>query len=218
MQMIKDGIDEAVGIVMAPHFSSMSVAKYIECVEKAQEEFNGKIKFSYVKSYHDNKFYLEALSTKLGDAFLKFSDQEKENLHVIFTAHSLPERILKENDPYLSQLLETSELLAEKNEIKNWSFSFQSAGKTEEKWLGPDLLEEIEKLRNQGVKSILVCSVGFIIDHLEVMYDIDVEAKELAERSGIHLERAGSLNDHPLLIKAFAELTKEKFSVKSASE
>jgi ferrochelatase len=206
------GIGQLVGIVMAPHYSGMSIARYIGKVEEAKAAIGADFEFACIQSWGDQPLFIEALMEKIAKARLLFSKEEAENLHVIFTAHSLPEKILSENDPYQEQLLETSRLLADKAGVRHWSFAFQSAGRTQEKWLGPDLLEEINMLSGKGIKSILVCSVGFITDHLEVLYDIDVEGKAKAKQSGIHLERTASLNDHTNLAQLFAKLVKEKFN------
>lgn len=208
--MQKAGITEAVAIVLAPHFSSMSIAKYIEKVEEAKKELGYELSIEYVKSWHDQPLYLEALAEKVNEALARFSDVEKDRVSVIYTAHSLPERILSTGDPYREQLIETCQLLTLRTGLEDWMFAFQSAGRTQEKWLGPDLLEVIEEQGKRGKKALLVCSVGFITDHLEVMYDIDVEGQAKAAELGIHLERAGSLNDHPKLSQLFARLVKER--------
>lgn len=210
-KMKSDNIEEAVGIVLAPHYSSMSIEKYIEKVEEAKEQVYPELNVKYIKDWHDHPLFIEALRLKIEKALKLFSENEKKDLAVIFTAHSLPERILESNDPYPDQLLETSRLTANKSGINNWRFAFQSAGRTHEKWLGPDLLEVIHNIHDEGVKQILVCSVGFITDHLEVLYDIDIEAKEKAKELHIHLERTESLNADPLLAKLFAEMILKKF-------
>jgi len=212
--MKEQGIDEAVGIVMAPHYSSMSIEKYIGKVEEARAQVAPELHVNYIKSWHKESLFIEALNRKIAKALQKFSGHELEGLHVVFTAHSLPEKILLQNDPYKDQLLETSALVANAAGIKNWSFAFQSAGRTQDKWLGPDLLDVITGLRNNGVKAILVCSVGFITDHLEVLYDIDIEAQHYAKKIGVHLERTESLNADPLLAVLWADLVRKKFHEK----
>jgi protoporphyrin/coproporphyrin ferrochelatase len=209
-EMQKAGITEAVGIVLAPHFSSMSIAKYIEKVEEAKKELGYDFEMHYVESWHDEPLYIDALAEKVNEALSRFSEEERNTVTAIYTAHSLPEKILSQGDPYREQLIETCFLLTRKVGIDSWQFAFQSAGRTQEKWLGPDLLEVIEALAAEGKKSLLVCSVGFITDHLEVMYDIDVEAKKKAKELGVHLERAGSLNDHPNLAQLFAQVVKKR--------
>jgi ferrochelatase len=214
IQEMKDaGITQAVGIIMAPHFSSMSIAKYIECVEKGMEKVDYHIPFKYIQNWHVHPSFLEGLIEKIEIAENNFAQAgvDKSQLHYIFTAHSLPEKILEVSDPYRDQLLETCRWIAKLKGISNWDFAFQSAGRTQEKWLGPDLLDKIEELHQKGQNNILICSVGFIIDHLEVLYDIDIEAKEYCATKGIRIERAPSLNNHPKLTSLFKEIIDLKF-------
>lgn len=213
-KMKDDNIEQAVGIVMAPHYSSMSIEKYIGKVQEAMQELNYNPDMKFVKSWHDQPLYIEALNQKITDALALFSEEEKKNIKVIFSAHSLPERIIEMKDPYKDQLLETSDLLARKAGIANWTFAFQSAGRTNEKWLGPDLLTVMDNLQAEGIKSVLVCAIGFICDHLEVLYDIDIEAQDQARKTGMHLERTQSLNADPLLAILFAQLVHEKINEK----
>ncbi len=213
-KMKNDNIELAVGIVMAPHYSSMSIEKYIDKVEEAKQQLDYNLDINFVKSWHNQPLYIEALNQKISKALELFSDSEKKELKVIFSAHSLPERIIEMKDPYRDQLLETSHLLAREAGINNWTFAFQSAGRTNEKWLGPDLLTVMDTLHEEGVRSVLVCAVGFISDHLEVLYDIDIEAQDKAKQIGMHLERTQSLNADPLLARLFAKLVHEKIDEK----
>jgi len=123
---------------------------------------------------------------------------------VVFTAHSLPERILADGDPYREQLLETSRLVAERAGLERWSFAFQSASTTGEPWLGPDILDELERLAGEGVTKGLVAPVGFVSDHLEILWDLEIEAREKAAELGLELERMDSMNDDPAFIRALA--------------
>ena len=209
-KMKGDEIERAVGIVMAPHYSSMSIEKYIDKVEEAKEQLGYGLDIHFIKSWHNRPLFIEALQHKITKARKLFSGEEKENLKVVFTAHSLPEKILEQNDPYQDQLLETSKLVAEKCGITDWTFAYQSAGRTQEKWLGPDLLSVLDTLHAEGNNTVLVCPVGFVADHLEVLYDIDIEAQAKAKKMGMHLERTESLNADPLLAKMFAKLVHEK--------
>ncbi len=211
LEMKNDGVDEVIGVVMAPHYSEMSIARYVQNVEDGMKLHGAEMNFSFIKSWHNHPLFISALNEKI-DAAMELFNKDEEPF-VIFTAHSLPEKILLNNDPYKIQLLETCDLLSEMADIPQWSFAFQSAGRTEEKWLGPDLLEEIKKLSHEGVKSILVCSVGFITDHLEVMYDIDIEAKKYAADLGIHLERTASLNAHPLIAETIKDILEKDFNI-----
>jgi ferrochelatase len=133
----------------------------------------------------------------------------------VFTAHSLPARILEAGDPYRDQLLETSRLVAEAADLDSWSFSFQSESPTGEPWLGPDILDHLESLHRQGVEHVLVCPVGFVSDHLEIRWDLDVEAQEKAAELGLKLERIEMPNADPRFVRTLAVIVKRVLSVPS---
>jgi ferrochelatase len=196
------GADRLVGIVLAPHYSALSIAGYRERLEHA---LAGRAELTFVESWHDHEPFLEVLADRIRGT----------TSHVVFTAHSLPERILEAGDPYRDQLLETSRLVAERAEISEWSFAFQSASATGEPWLGPDILEELEALHARSVRNVLVCPVGFVSDHLEILWDLDVEARDRAAELGLHLDRIESLNADPAFIRALAELVRQALRVPS---
>ena len=191
------GAETIVGLVLAPHYSRLSIAGYRERLEDA---LRGRAELVFVESWHDHEPFLEVLASRVR-AF---------DGHVVFTAHSLPERILGEGDPYRDQLLETSRLVAERAGLADWSFAFQSASATGEPWLGPDILEELDRLAANGVRRVLVCPIGFVSDHLEILWDLDVEACERAAELGLELERIESLNDDPAFMRALAELVRRR--------
>jgi ferrochelatase len=197
------GADPIVGIVLAPHYSKLSIDGYRERLEEAVE---GRADLRFVESWHTHEPYVSVLADRVRGA----------DAHVVFTAHSLPARILDEGDPYRDQLLETSQLIAERAGLSSWSFAFQSASATGEPWLGPDILDELDSLHERGVERVLVCPIGFVSDHLEILWDIDVEARERAAELGLELERIESLNDDPAFIRGLAELVRETVSVRSA--
>jgi ferrochelatase len=190
------GADKLVGLVLAPHYSQLSIAGYRERLEAALQ---GRAELVFVESWHDHEPFLDVLA----DRVRGFDG------HVVFTAHSLPERMLGDDDPYRDQLLETSSLVAERAGLADWSFAFQSASSTGEPWLGPDILQELKTLAANGVGRVLVCPVGFVSDHLEILWDVDVEAREKASELGLELERIDSLNDDPAFIRALAALVGE---------
>ena len=158
-----------------------------------------------MESWHDHEPYVELLADRVRGT----------DAHVVFTAHSLPERILAEGDPYRDQLLETSALVAERAGVESWSFAFQSESATGEPWLGPDILVELETLHARGVGKVLVAPVGFVCDHLEILWDLDVEAREKAAELGLELDRIDSLNADPEFIDALVALV-EKASAAEA--
>ncbi|WP_276356400.1 ferrochelatase [Cohnella caldifontis] len=204
--MAADGIREAVGIVLAPHYSSMSVGGYIK---RAQEEAEKRgVKMAFVRQYHLHPSLIEALAERVSKGLDKFG-AERDRVRVLFSAHSLPEKILEMKDPYPEQLLETSKAVAEAAAVREWQFTWQSAGQTGQPWLGPDILETLDRLAAEDVKNVLVAPVGFVSDHLEVLYDLDLEAKKHAAGLGMHLERIDMLNDDPRYMKALADHVRE---------
>jgi protoporphyrin/coproporphyrin ferrochelatase len=196
------GADPIVGLVLAPHYSVLSIDGYRERLEDA---LAGRAELRFVESWHTHEPYLDVLADRVrGTA-----------AHVVFTAHSLPERILEAGDPYRDQLLETSLLVAERAGLDSWSFAFQSASPTGEPWLGPDILDELDALKERGVEGVLVCPIGFVSDHLEILWDIDVEARERAAELELELDRIESLNDDPAFMRGLAELVRQTVSVPS---
>lgn len=191
--MPEAGIRRAVALALAPHYSALSVGAYMQ----AAEEAGGEIAFERVRSWHLQPAYLEAVADRGRAASVGFEPEV-----VVFTAHSLPRRILESGDPYPDQLLETSEALAGRLALKRWRLSYQSAGATGDAWLGPDILETIDQLAGEGVRRLLVAPIGFISDHLEILYDLDVQARQRAASRGLELRRTESLNDTPKLIEA----------------
>src|SRR5690606_17860512 len=154
--------------------------------------------------YHLHPELIGAFADRVKRALDRFGDRRGDAL-VLFSAHSLPEKILAWNDPYPGQLLATSRAVAEAAGVERWKFSWQSAGQTGEPWLGPDLLESLEQAAEEGVREVLVAPVGFVSDHLEVLYDVDIEAKRFAEEKGMRLERIEMLNDDPRFMRVLAD-------------
>jgi len=155
------------------------------------------IQFRFVKSWQLQPAYLQAVASHVLDACKNFAPEA-----VVFTAHSLPRRILEQGDPYVDQLQATAHAVADRLDLSRCLFSFQSAGATPEPWLGPDILAIIDQLAAEGVRRMLVAPIGFISDHLEILYDLDVQARQRADERGIELRRTESLNTDPKLIQA----------------
>ncbi len=197
-EISNDGITHLTAVALAPHYSKMSIGSYQDAVKKANEDHGSNITLKFVDNWHLDPVFIEKWKERINEACeKKFSNTDRKDIFFLFTAHSLPERIQSWNDPYKNQLLETARKLSSelKLEQKQHGFAFQSAGHTSEPWLGPDILEKIKELDAGGWKNILVAPIGFVSDHLEILFDIDVEAKELAKSLGIVLERTDSFND-----------------------
>ena len=211
-RMIDEGVTRAVSIVLAPHYSGMSVSRYQQKITDGLEMYRGSIEFRHVDSYHSNRRYIGALRRRLEEGLSLWPAEERDRVQIVWTAHSLPVRILSEGDPYDGQLRETARLLADEAGIRpqRWSWSYQSAGQSAEAWLGPDLPDHLRELAGTGVRDVLVQPIGFVSDHVEILYDIDIEAREAARELGMRLERPPALNEEPLFIEALAEAVLER--------
>ena len=196
---VEGGGDPIVGLVLAPHYSALSIGKYREQLEEAVGE---RAELRFVDSWGAEPTFVEVLENRVRDS------RTGDGTHVVFTAHSLPARILDDGDPYQDQLLETASLVAGAAGIGNWSFSYQSESPTGEPWLGPDILDHLTELRRRGVTDVLVCPVGFVADHLEIRWDIDTEAVQRAEELGLRLRRIEMPNADPAFVRVLAGLVR----------
>ena len=200
-ELLELGVERIVGLVLAPHFSTMSIGQYTDRAVKAAD---GAVPVSIVQSWHLEPGYLELLTGYLGDAIAQVGGAE--GCEVLFTAHSLPQRILEAGDPYPDQLAETAAALADQAGIDPWSVAWQSAGRTADPWIGPDVLDVVTARAEAGTRAIVVCSCGFVADHLEVLYDLDIETKALADELGVAFARTASPNADPGFTAMLAEI------------
>ncbi|HET7145955.1 MAG TPA: ferrochelatase [Gaiellaceae bacterium] len=199
------GAATVAGIVLAPHYSALSIKGYRDQLESA---LAGRADVRFVESWHDEPGFVDLLAERVRGT----------TAHVVFTAHSLPARILEAGDPYQDQLLSTASLVAQRAALRDdWSFSYQSESPTGEPWLGPDILDHLRDLHDSGVGSVLICPVGFVSDHLEIRWDIDVEARELARELGLELERIEMPNDDQRFVATLAGLVRRALAVPSAA-
>jgi ferrochelatase len=212
--MVEDGVRHAVGLVLAPQFSALSVARYQQKVADGLELARAGIDFEHVASYHDAPGLVEAFAARVEEGLARWLEGERDRVHVVFSAHSLPERVLAAGDPYGTQCLETAALVAARAGLPDdrWSWAYQSAGRTPEPWAGPDLGEHLEELATRGVRDVVSVPVGFVSDHVEILFDVDVRARAVADRLGIRLERPPALNDDPRFVEALAGLVRERAS------
>jgi ferrochelatase len=198
------GAETIVGLVLAPHYSRMSIGGYRA---QLQEALADRAELLFVESWHDDAALVELWAERLrGTA-----------AHVVFTAHSLPARILTEGDPYKDQLLQTSRLIADAAQISDWSFSFQSQSATGEPWLEPDILDHLADLRAKGAEHVLVAPIGFVADHLEIRWDLDTEARDRAQELGLQLERTEMPNDDPAFIAVLAAIVRQALALRSTA-
>jgi ferrochelatase len=209
-RMAADGVERFVAIALAPQRSS-NAAGYRRAVDTALAsiaEAGGRApEVTFVDSWHDQPRFIEALAETTREALARFDDPSR--VRVMFTAHSLPARVVAEGDPYPDELARTAALVAARLGLERYDFAFQSAGRTGEPWLGPDILDEIRRLAAEGVTELVIRPVGFVADHLEVLYDIDIEAQAVARPLGVRLERARSMNTDPTFIGGLADIAAE---------
>ncbi|HVZ76771.1 MAG TPA: ferrochelatase [Gemmatimonadaceae bacterium] len=205
-QMKADGIKRFTGIVLAPHYSKMSIGQYRHAVDEAQAALGNPFEFTFVDSWYQEPRFVGMMVNLIQDAMRQFPEGERDNVTVVFTAHSLPVRIREWGDPYESQLLESSRAVASLGGIRSWRFAWQSAGGTGEPWIGPDILDFLDELHKEGVRNVLQVPIGFVCDHLEVLYDIDIEAKSKAAELGMTLHRTELPNAKPAFIKTLAAI------------
>ena len=196
------GVQRLVGLPLAPHFAEMSLGAYRRSLEKA---WDGELIF--VRGFHDHPAFIRAVQRLLSESL-----EESWPQRLFFTAHSLPARILAEGDGYHDRLLESCRLVEAGMKLPDWEFAFQSASSTGEPWLGPDLLSAIER---SGARDVLLCPIGFVADHLEILYDLDVEAQAFARLHGIKLRRTASFNTRPDFIAAMAEVVSDTIDRKT---
>lgn len=203
VRMQKEGITEAYGIVMAPHYARMSIGGYVDRVRMGNPR---ELRIHVIQSWNVHPSFVSVLSDRVAAARLRLTEEERENDLVIFSAHSLPARIVEEGDPYPDQLRETAEVVAERLGLERWATAWQSAGRTPEPWLGPPLEEVVAKAAAEGHTAVVSSPCGFTADHLEVLYDVDIEAKAAAEEAGIRLVRTESMNADPAFLRAVADV------------
>ena len=196
---LESGADTVVGLVLAPHWSELSIAGYREQLDSS---LGSRAELVFVDSWHDEPGFVELLADRVRGM----------GAHVVFTAHSLPARAAP---VYREQLLETAQLVAERAGLEDWSFSFQSESPTGEPWLGPDILDHLEDLHARGVRKVLVCPVGFVADHLEIRWDLDHEAAEKAQELGLEFARIEMPNADPRFISVLTGLVRKALAVPS---
>ena len=227
-RMRTDGIDRAIGIVMAPHWSGMSVETYVERVDRAVAEMGGP-HFTFVRSYHDHPLFVDLLVGRVRDAIASLSEDAREKAAAVFSAHSLPVRSTDDGsvrcrdcgcDPscrYRDGLRETAELVARRLGLASFAIGWQSAGRTSDPWWGPPIEEVIRDLAERGHTAVVVCSAGFTADHLEILYDLDIEAKAVSEDAGIEFTRTEMPNADPAFVRALAAIVREHLGVVAAA-
>jgi ferrochelatase len=205
-QMVEDGIQRVVAVSMAPQYSNLSVGAYRRALEMAQAELGPGLEVTTVTSWHDHPRLLQAFAEAVQDVHNRLSTEERARFSVLFTAHSLPQRVLAEGDPYPHEVERTAAGVARFLGLTTWEVAYQSQGATAEPWLGPTLEEVFARAATQDRRALLLVPVGFVCDHVEILYDIDILAQKVAREKGLCLRRTPSLNTSPTFIEALAQV------------
>jgi len=204
-----EGASAVVGLVLAPHFSSYSIGQYLDRARQGVDESGTRIPVAGIESWAVEPAFVEFLADDLATRVAAMREATGGHVRVLFTAHSLPQRIIDAGDPYPDELRSTAEAVAERvglTEGVDWQIAWQSAGRTPEPWIGPDILEVIDSLAADGeVAGVIVSACGFVADHLEVLYDLDIEAATRATSQGLAFDRTACVNDDPTIMAALAE-------------
>jgi protoporphyrin/coproporphyrin ferrochelatase len=220
-RMRADGIERAVGIVMAPHWSGMSIETYVERVVAAVKEQGAGIEFSFVRSYHDHPMFITFLAERVGEALDSLKPEDRSAATVVFSAHSLPTRRLDdgslrckscdcdESCRYWDGLEETATLVASRLDLKDFTIGWQSAGRTSDPWWGPPIESVIRDLAAARRAAVVVCSAGFVADHLEILFDLDIESKAIAEDLGMAFRRTRMPNADPAYLEVLAQVVRD---------
>lgn len=208
-ELLDDRPERLVGLCMAPQYSSMSIGAYIKKVEEARQALGGDFPVSYVESWHRHPKLARAVADNILEALQRFPADVRAGVPILFTAHSLPERIIQTNDPYPQEVRATMQAVCELVRPTTARFAYQSQGRSAEKWLGPDVESTLEELHRDGHRHVLIAPIGFISDHVEILYDVDIEFKRRAESKGMRLERIPMLNATTPLIETLASVLEE---------
>ena len=197
-----DGVARLVAICLAPQYSKMSVGLYFRRTQEAKTETGAEAEIVWTKSFHAHPLLVEAFAEKLRPL--------AAGRRVLFTAHSLPEKILESGDPYDAEAKATARAVAERLNLTGWDFAYQSQGMTGEQWLGPTVESCLDRYAAEGVRQVALHPIGFVCDHVEILYDVDIHFRRYAKERGIELVRPETLNDAPKFIAALAEVAREK--------
>jgi len=209
-EIVQDGVQRLVGLCMAPQNSQLSVGAYVKKVEEAQAESGAAIRFTHVQSWHTHPALIQGITANIREAMGKFHADARDHVALIFTAHSLPEQILKDGDAYPVQVRETVEAvrtaLGPLPPSATWRFAYQSQGRTSDRWLGPMVEDTLDDLHRVGYRQVLMAPIGFVSDHLEVLYDIDIEFAKRARDKDMQLERIAMLNATGPFVETLREI------------
>jgi ferrochelatase len=210
-KILEDGMREVIALPMAPFRSRASTGAYIEEVNQVRKNIGEKIEISFVEGWHLHPLFIESVREKVEEGLNQFAPEERKRVHLIFSAHSLPKSIV-EKDPYAKEIETSIKVVLEKFEVFPWHMAYQSKGAGPEEWVGPDVESVLEELSEKKVREVLIIPIGFVADHIEILYDIDILYQEKAKSLGIQLKRTPSLNFSRRFIEALTAIVEEHIS------
>ena len=199
-KLLEDFPERVVALCMAPQYSSLSIGVYVKKVEEARSELASEAPISFVTSWHRHPLLIASIADNVHQTLQTFPSELRSRVPILFTAHSLPERVVAMKDPYPEEVRGTVQAICEQLGSQPTRFAYQSQGRSGEKWLGPSVEQMLIELADEGHRHVLVAPIGFICDHVETLYDIDIELRQLARTRGMRLERIPMLNASPSLI------------------
>lgn len=209
-QIVADGVREVIAVVLAPHYSRYSLEGYRKYINQALDQVDHPFSLHFIESWHEHPRFRELIADRIRAALARFPEETRGQVKVLFSAHSLPEKIVAAGDPYPQQLHDSAAGIAELLGLDDWRFCYQSAGMTGEPWLGPDILDELDELHAEGVRSVVSAPFGFVAEHLEVLWDIDTEAQQKAAELGITLRRIRMPNADPEFVEVIRDVVQLK--------
>jgi ferrochelatase len=211
-EILQDGITEIIALPMAPFQSRASTGAYIEEVERVRKHLNKEASIAFVVGWHLHPLFLDAIRERIEEGLKGFQGEDRKKVHLLFTAHSLPKSIV-ERDPYAKEIEATVKGVLEKIDPFPWHMAYQSRGGGSEEWVGPDVESVLEELSKEKIREVLIVPIGFVSDHIEVLYDIDILYQEKAKSLKIALRRPPSLNDSESFIEALATIVEEHMAI-----
>jgi ferrochelatase len=210
-KIVEDGIREVIALPMAPFRSRASTGAYVEELNQAKRNLGERIDISFVEGWHRHPLFLGAIREKIEEGLIQFAPEARERVHLVFSAHSLPKSLV-ENEPYVKDMEESIREVLKMIEPHSWDCAFQSRGMGPEEWLGPDVESVLEGLSNKKIHEVLIVPIGFVSDHIEILYDIDILCQNRAKLLGIQLKRTPSLNFSKQFIEALAAIVEEQIT------
>jgi ferrochelatase len=218
-KMAADGVRRAIGFCTAAQRSESSLERYVNAVESARQKIGPSAPdIDYVATWFDHPLFIQAIAARAKDQLALVPESRRKTLSFIFTAHSIPCGMAKEST-YVLELQKTAELVSQELALPSWKLAYSSrSGNPRDPWLEPDICDEIKAQAKRGIKDIFLIPIGFIADHVEILFDLDVEAKEAAQKAGVALYRSQTVGDHPLFIKMITDVVRQRATQESIAE